>query len=198
MSGGLYLKNRLFFSDCYKISIFSKDFRQNKMYSDIEFYEFSPNGNRFCPCGQTDGRIDRDMTKLIIACRNFANVLKKHINVRRVNKYFIKWMQFKTMLKAFVIYFCLVWFHFFFAYFFVAGSWNIQFFFSICSPLVNRLNAELNPIRHLLALVGTRHFVDVRRIRVNWLCSPTLSLCEHNLFFLLLICEITQQKQNHN
>jgi hypothetical protein len=33
--------------------------------------------------------------------------------------------------------------------------------------LVNPLNAELNPIRHLLALAGARHFVHVSRIRVN-------------------------------
>ena len=32
---------------------------------------------------------------------------------------------------------------------------------------VNPLNAELNPIRHLLALVGARHIVRVTRIRVN-------------------------------
>ena len=32
---------------------------------------------------------------------------------------------------------------------------------------VNPLNAELNPIRHLLALVGARHFVHVSRITVN-------------------------------
>ena len=32
---------------------------------------------------------------------------------------------------------------------------------------VNPLSAELNPIRHLLALVGARHFVHVRGIRVN-------------------------------
>ena len=32
---------------------------------------------------------------------------------------------------------------------------------------VNPLNAELNPIRHLLALVGVRHIVHVSRIRVN-------------------------------
>ena len=32
---------------------------------------------------------------------------------------------------------------------------------------VNPLNAELNPIRHLLALVGARHFVHVSRVRVN-------------------------------
>ena len=32
---------------------------------------------------------------------------------------------------------------------------------------VNPLNAELNPIRHLLALVGARHIAHVSRIRVN-------------------------------
>jgi ABC-type transporter lipoprotein component MlaA len=31
----------------------------------------------------------------------------------------------------------------------------------------NPLNAELNPISHLLALAGAHHFVDVSRIRVN-------------------------------
>jgi hypothetical protein len=35
---------------------------------------------------------------------------------------------------------------------------------------INPLNAELNPIRHLLALVGARHIVDVSRIRVNLRC----------------------------
>ena len=33
---------------------------------------------------------------------------------------------------------------------------------------LNPLNAELNPIRHLLALVGVRHIVHVSRIRVNY------------------------------
>ena len=32
---------------------------------------------------------------------------------------------------------------------------------------LNPLSAELNPIRHLLALVGARHIVHVSRIRVN-------------------------------
>jgi hypothetical protein len=32
---------------------------------------------------------------------------------------------------------------------------------------VNTLNAELNLIRHLLALAGAHHFVDVTRIRVK-------------------------------
>ena len=31
----------------------------------------------------------------------------------------------------------------------------------------NPLNAELNPIRHLLALVGARHIGHVSRIRVK-------------------------------
>jgi hypothetical protein len=33
---------------------------------------------------------------------------------------------------------------------------------------INPLNAELNPIRHLLALVGARHIVHVSRIRVKY------------------------------
>jgi hypothetical protein len=32
---------------------------------------------------------------------------------------------------------------------------------------LNLLNAELNPICHLLALAGAHHFVDVSRIRVK-------------------------------
>ena len=33
--------------------------------------------------------------------------------------------------------------------------------------ILNPLNAELNPIRHLLALVAARHTVHVSRMRVN-------------------------------
>ena len=33
--------------------------------------------------------------------------------------------------------------------------------------IFNPLNAELNPIRHLLALVGARHIVHVSRVRVK-------------------------------
>ena len=36
------------------------------------------------------------------------------------------------------------------------------------TPIFNPLNAELNIIRHLLALVGARHIVHVSRIRVNF------------------------------
>ena len=41
---------------------------------------------------------------------------------------------------------------------FMSGSTN---------NIVNPLNAELNPIRHLLALVGARHIVHVSGIRVK-------------------------------
>jgi hypothetical protein len=34
---------------------------------------------------------------------------------------------------------------------------------------VNPLNAELNPIRHLLAMLGTHHILHVSRIRVKQL-----------------------------
>jgi hypothetical protein len=37
------------------------------------------------------------------------------------------------------------------------------------SKPINPSNAELNPIRHLLALVGARHIVHVSRIRVKHL-----------------------------
>jgi hypothetical protein len=33
--------------------------------------------------------------------------------------------------------------------------------------MLNPLNAELNPISHLLTLAGAHHFVDISRIRVN-------------------------------
>ena len=52
--------------------------------------------------------------------------------------------------------------------------------------LLNPLNAELNPICHLLALLGAHHILHVSRIRVNvpitvatrseaWVCGPSLS-----------------------
>ena len=38
---------------------------------------------------------------------------------------------------------------------------------------VNPLNAELNPICHLLALLGAHHILHVSRIRVRNLGSPS-------------------------
>jgi hypothetical protein len=55
----------------------------------------------------------------------------------------------------------------------VVSEKKIRIFFSIVKikkmsiAQFNPLNAELNPICHLLALAGTHHFVDVSRIRVN-------------------------------
>ena len=48
----------------------------------------------------------------------------------------------------------------------IHGPSNVKLNF-VLRLLVNPLNAELNPIRHLLALVGARHIVHVSRIRVN-------------------------------
>ena len=36
---------------------------------------------------------------------------------------------------------------------------------------INPLNAELNPICHLLALSGAHHILHISRIRVNNLCT---------------------------
>jgi hypothetical protein len=46
-------------------------------YSNIK-YEYPFRGSGVVPCGQTDGRTDRqtDMTKLIIAFRSFGNAPK--------------------------------------------------------------------------------------------------------------------------
>jgi hypothetical protein len=38
---------------------------------------------------------------------------------------------------------------------------------------INPLNAELNPIRYLLALAGAHHFIDVRRITDNQIIQYT-------------------------
>jgi hypothetical protein len=45
----------------------------------------------------------------------------------------------------------------------------------------NPLNAELNPIRHLLALVRAHHILHVSRIRVNFACFKCV------LFFQIML-----------
>ena len=45
---------------------------------------------------------------------------------------------------------------------------------------INPLNAELNPICHLLALLGARHILHVNRIRVN----------VHRLFLITLLLQV--------
>ena len=41
---------------------------------------------------------------------------------------------------------------------------------------INPLNAELNPICHLLALLGAHHIFHVRRIRVKMIVKETVGL----------------------
>ena len=38
---------------------------------------------------------------------------------------------------------------------------------SFCNRYINPLNAELNPICHLLALLGAHHILHISRIRVK-------------------------------
>jgi hypothetical protein len=52
-------------------------------------------------------------------------------------------------------------------YFFPSSS-------NICG--INSLSAELNPIRHLLALVGAHHIVHVGWVRVNYKKSVNLEV----------------------
>ena len=47
-----------------------------------------------------------------------------------------------------------------------AGFWNKRWTILMVA-MFNPLNAELNPIRHLLALVGARHIVHVSRVTVK-------------------------------
>ena len=56
--------------------------------------------------------------------------------------------------------------------------------FSLCILIaedINPLNAELNPIRHLLAMVGARHVVHVSRMRVKAMLLLNLKLCRATL-----------------
>ena len=50
---------------------------------------------------------------------------------------------------------------------FVYSTNTFVWSYSMTIRRLNPLKAELNPIRHLLALVGARHIVHVSRIRVK-------------------------------
>jgi len=43
---------------------------------------------------------------------------------------------------------------------------------------VNPLNAKLNPICHLLALLGAHHILHVSRLRVNRCCNLRGQKCD--------------------
>jgi hypothetical protein len=71
MSVGLKVKYQLLLSDFNENRIFSTDFWKMFKY---EISWKSVQGSRVVPCGQTDGWTD--MTKTIVAFRNFANAPK--------------------------------------------------------------------------------------------------------------------------
>ena len=60
-------------------------------------------------------------------------------------------------------------------------------------PPINPLNAELNPICHLVALLGANHILHISRVRVNQLisfvfqsiCFLFLAMCSFQCNFLL-------------
>jgi hypothetical protein len=61
------------FSDLKEPLVFSTYFRKGR--SNVKFNKNPSSGSRVVPCGQMDGQTERrmDMTKLIVAFRNFAN-----------------------------------------------------------------------------------------------------------------------------
>jgi len=64
-----------------------------------------------------------------------------------------------------------------------------NFFMSVYfASFVNPLNAELNPICHLLALLGAHHFLHISRIRVKSLTLKLLMsyICMEHLFLMFL------------
>jgi len=48
--------------------------------------------------------------------------------------------------------------------------------------MINPLNTELNPICHLLALLGAHHILHVSRIRVKEFCDP------HQIMTVKFLC----------
>ena len=59
---------------------------------------------------------------------------------------------------------------------------------------INPLNAELNPIRHLLALVGDRHIVHVSRIRAKKLCSLSYGVFMYSIWILYFTAIISPNR----
>ena len=79
MSKRLQVKYPLFMSDFNETWTFSTDFRQKAQTQS--FIKNPSNGSRVVPCGQTD------MTKLIVAFRNFANAPKIALRMRVTASY---------------------------------------------------------------------------------------------------------------
>jgi hypothetical protein len=79
----------LFLPSFKEIWILSVDFL--KIFKHQKFYEIPPSGSRFVPCGRTDERTNgqKDVAKLIVSFRNFANAPKQFFvfcNTRMAHK----------------------------------------------------------------------------------------------------------------
>ena len=59
---------------------------------------------------------------------------------------------------------------------------------------INPLNAELNPICYLLALLGAHHFLHVSRIRVKSLSLRLLMLYIYMEHLFLMFLDHTQRR----
>jgi hypothetical protein len=92
---------------------------------------------------------------------------------------------------------CLLWFSVWTSNTSTMGLWGITQFaqtartFQILSQLlvINSLNAELNSICHLLALLGTHHILHVSRIKVNYPHQWTPTACSAAKFLTQTITQ---------
>jgi len=73
---GLHAKHPVLISDLNGTSVLLNRF--SKKWSDITFCEIPSSLSRGIPCGRMDGQTD--MTKLIIAFRNFVNAPKNRVS----------------------------------------------------------------------------------------------------------------------
>jgi len=64
------------------------------------------------------------------------------------------------------------------------------------SSFINPLNAELNPIFHLLALLGAHHILHVSRIRVKSLTRITGTLHEDRCTFMITSRSVLLRMKN--
>ena len=83
---GLHVKYRY---SCQALMTLEFTGRIFEKCSNVKFHENSLGGSRDVPCGQTGGWTERrtDMTKPVIAFRNFANApIKTEINANKLAK----------------------------------------------------------------------------------------------------------------
>ena len=73
----LHVKWQLFLSDFHETWIFRQIFENQ---SNIKFHKSPSSGSRVVPCGRTDSR--RDMTKMMVAFRNFAKAPIKEQGIK--------------------------------------------------------------------------------------------------------------------